>query len=281
MKYTFASLGCLESIGFRLGGAGLGNLLFPWARSLVYAKRNNSTCISTTWKTLKVGPFFRNEKDKRFYSDLFIDSGISGLQKFYLLNFSKNVKIFKGMDGLFTEFLHEQNYIKKELFNITNPTYLNAICNHPSDGIAVHIRMGDFLEVNDEKKLRDGKWNYRIPLIWYIETLKKIRAYKEMPVYIFSDAEDNALKEILGLPNTFRMYYGSSIADMLALTKNKILIASSSTFSMWSSFLGQIPTIWFPGQHRQKIIINKDTYEGSLDYADQLPQKLLNCINND
>ena len=105
MKYTFASLGILESIGFRLGGAGLGNLLFPWARSLVYAKNNHSICISPTWRALKLGPLFRNEKDKRFYSDLFIDSGISGLQKFYLLNFSNNVKIFKGMDGLFTEFL--------------------------------------------------------------------------------------------------------------------------------------------------------------------------------
>ncbi len=281
MKYTFASLGRLESIGFRLGGAGLGNLLFPWAHSLVYAKNNHSICISPTWRTLKLGPLFRNEKDKRFYFDLFIDSGISGFQKFCLLNFSNNVKFFKGMDGLFTEFLHEQDYIKKELFNITNPTYINAISNHPSDGIAVHIRMGDFLDTNDEKQLRDGKWNYRTPLIWYIETLKKIRVYKEMPVYVFSDAEDNELKEILALPNTFRMYYGSSIADMLALTKNKILIASSSTFSMWSSFSGQIPTIWFPGQHRQKIIMNEDIYEGSIDYIDQLPQKLLNCINND
>ena len=29
MKYTFASLGKMESIGVRLGGAGLGNILFP------------------------------------------------------------------------------------------------------------------------------------------------------------------------------------------------------------------------------------------------------------
>ena len=41
MKYTFVSLGRLESIGVRLGGAGLGNILFPWARAIVYAKNNN------------------------------------------------------------------------------------------------------------------------------------------------------------------------------------------------------------------------------------------------
>jgi len=30
MRYAFASLGKLESLGVRLGEAGLGNRLFPW-----------------------------------------------------------------------------------------------------------------------------------------------------------------------------------------------------------------------------------------------------------
>ena len=41
MKYTFVSLGKIESLGVRLGGAGLGNILFPWATSSVYAKKHN------------------------------------------------------------------------------------------------------------------------------------------------------------------------------------------------------------------------------------------------
>jgi len=41
MKYTFVSLGKLESLGVRLLGAGLGNILFPWATSSVYAKKHN------------------------------------------------------------------------------------------------------------------------------------------------------------------------------------------------------------------------------------------------
>ena len=40
-KYVFASLGKLESLGIRIGGAGLGNMLFTWAKSIVYAKNNN------------------------------------------------------------------------------------------------------------------------------------------------------------------------------------------------------------------------------------------------
>ena len=41
MKYTFVSLGKMESFGYRLGGAGLGNILFPWATALVYAKKHD------------------------------------------------------------------------------------------------------------------------------------------------------------------------------------------------------------------------------------------------
>ena len=53
MKYTFASLGYLESIGIRLGGAGLGNILFPWATSIVYAKKHKLIRIQTTWRDRK------------------------------------------------------------------------------------------------------------------------------------------------------------------------------------------------------------------------------------
>ena len=69
MKYTFVSLGRLESIGVRLGGAGLGNILFPWATAIVYAKIHNLTRLQTTWKNLKIGTFLRIDRDKRIYFD--------------------------------------------------------------------------------------------------------------------------------------------------------------------------------------------------------------------
>ena len=74
MKYTFASLGKMESLGVRLGGAGLGNIMFPWATALVYTKKHNLKSIQTTWKNLKFGTFFRKERDKRMYMNLFSET---------------------------------------------------------------------------------------------------------------------------------------------------------------------------------------------------------------
>ena len=89
IKYTFASLGKLESIGLRVGGAGLGNILIPWATALVYAKKHKLLRIQTTWRTIKLGTFIRKERDKRMYLDLFTrEEGVSGIRKFFLLNFS-------------------------------------------------------------------------------------------------------------------------------------------------------------------------------------------------
>ena len=68
---------------------------------------------------------------------------------------------------------------------------------------------------------------------------------------------------------------------MLALSRCKVLVSSPSTFSMWASFLGQMPTIWFPGQMRQKLIINEKLFEGEIDYNDSLPASIIQLINND
>ena len=102
-----------------------------------------------------------------------------------------------------------------------------------------------------------------------------------MPIYIFSDAENTELEEILDIDNCKRAYFGSAISDMIALSRCKVLVSSASTFSMWASFLGQMPTIWFPGQMRQKLIIDEKLFEGEIDYNDPLPTSIIQLINND
>ena len=282
MNYTFASLGKLESLGIRLGGAGLGNILFPWATALVYAKNNNLQRIQTTWKNLKIGTFLRKERDKRMYMDLFTgDDGISGFKKFWLLNFTNQVKYFSDMDRLFEPFKNDHVFVKSELLNIISPHHVKKAMEFNNNSIAIHIRMGDFKNPDNEDVLRKGAWNYRLPIQWYKNIISKIREVSDMPIYIFSDAKNTELKEILDIDNCNRAYFGSAISDMIALSRCKILVSSASTFSMWASFLGQMPTIWFPGQMRQKLIINEKLFEGEIDYNDPLPTSIIQLVNND
>lgn len=282
MKYTFVSLGRLESVGVRLGGAGLGNILFPWATAIVYAKKHNITRLQTTWKNLKFGTFFRKERDKRIYSDLFTGKdGVGGFKKFLLLNFSNKVKYFSSMEELFEPFKHEHNFVKTELLKIINPYHLEKADSFNVQSIGVHIRMGDFEVPENEQILREGFWNYRLPIKWYIAIIEKIRLITDLPIYVFSDATDNELQDILAISNCKRVFFGSAISDMIALSRCKVLISSGSTFSMWASFLGQIPTIWFSGQMRQKLISNPNIFEGEIDYNDNLPSALINTICND
>jgi len=282
MKYTFVSLGKLESLGVRLGGAGLGNIMFPWATALVYAKKHNLKSIQTTWRNLKIGTFFRKERDKRMYMHLFSETdGISGLKKFFLLNFSNNIKVFSEMNDLFQPFKSEQHFVKSELLKIIKPYHIKRAKEYDSNSVAIHIRMGDFTKPINEKVLRNGSWNYRLPIKWYISLIEKIQKESNLPIYIFSDSKSSELKEILAYDNCSRVYFGSAISDMLALSTCKVLISSSSTFSMWASFLGQMPTIWFPGQMRQKLLLEKSKFEGEVDYNDDLPSSIIKKLKND
>ena len=282
MKYTFVSLGKMESLGVRLGGAGLGNIMFPWATALVYAKKHNLKSIQTTWKNIKFGTFIRKERDKRMYMDLFSETdGISGFKKFFLLNFSNNIKVFSEMNNLFEPFMNDQHFVKSELLKIINPYHLERAKEFNGNSIAIHIRMGDFTNPINEKVIRNGDWNYRLPIKWYICLIEKIRKESDLPIYIFSDAEDYELEEILVYDNCNRAYFGSAISDMLALSTCKVLISSASTFSMWASFLGQMPTIWFPGQMRQKLLLKNLKFEGELDYDDDLPSSIVKELKND
>jgi len=296
--YTFASFSRGESLGFRFGGPGLGNLLFPWARSVAFANRHGLPRINSTWKTVKIGPMLRGEFDKRTYNDLFQEHETEGLRKFFLLNFAERVSEqeahkalentgkrpaviwFEGMEGLFEPILDDFEVVKKELHKMVTDTHKKAADSFQADGISVHIRMGDFQEAPSEEVLRSGAWNYRLPQKWYKTTIEKIReaAAKELPVYIFSDGKDEELTELLSLPNTRRVFFGSAIADMLALSKSPLLIASASTFSMWASYLGRMPVIWYPTLHRQKLYPADEAFEGELDYEDSVNEVLRNNI---
>ena len=302
MYYSYAKFDGRDIGILRLPpGAGLANLLFPWARFIVGTKKYNLTPISPTWFQLQLGPLLRGESDKRFYNDLFLTpkNQIAGLKKLYLLNTLKKVPsdefklnyetqtynedilvIFGGRyKKLFSEFLTENNLVYQELLDITLDKHKQGLNYNFKASISVHVRLGDFIPP-DKAATEKGALNYRIPISWYIQQINQIREYVkcDIPVYIFSDGKDIELAELLALPNVRRITFGSSIADLLALANSNVLVASGSTFSMWASFLGRMPVIWHKGQRKQKLYYEAPYLEVETDKVGLLPKELLERI---
>src|SRR5262249_41653050 len=74
------------------GRAGLGNMLFPWARAEVFRQVHKVPMLATQWTQPKIGPLLRGEKDLRYYVGLFDNAGqIGGLRKFLILRRAEKV----------------------------------------------------------------------------------------------------------------------------------------------------------------------------------------------
>lgn len=281
-RYAYIRLSPWDFGAFRLLGPGLGNLLFPWARAVIASKKYDLTPIWPTWAQVKVGPILRREPDLRFYTRLFENPGdyTDGVRKIQLMTTAKRLPegallsegagestkrsslySFAGMRGLFSPFVCDRDEVRRELLRIVRKEHLAGISHDFRQSITVHVRLGDFRPF-DESRMREGAFNIRLPQAWIIETIRAIREHlgEEWPVWLFSDGNDRDLKDILNVRNVYRLNFGSALADMLAMSRSNVLLVSS-TFSMWSAFLGGVPSVYYPGQMRQKLIAKSAAYE--------------------
>ena len=251
---VFVHLGGIDCFFFRLFGPGLGNSLIPWARAIIYSNKFSIKFLEPTWINIKFGTFYRVEKDKRYYNNLFTKTinSISGFKKIYYLIFykktyenntkllikkskEKNILIVKGFKNYFEDLKGYNSLIKKSLLNLVKKDDLKKISDFEINSISMHIRRSDF-KIYRENITRDE---------WFIKIIKFLNKNFNKKIYIFSDAHDLELKNILKYPNVKRLDYGSSVLDLLAMSKSKLFVGSkSSTFSHWVSYLGLMPTIW-------------------------------------
>ena len=258
--YVYIDLGGKDLCLLRVGGPGLGNLLFPWARGIVAAKKYDAIPIWPTWPQLKIGPYIRRERDKRNYTDTFLatDKYCQGMQKIKcVMCLSKlgvsedllknglygkdNVFIFSGMDDFFQPIINDHQIVRSELEKIVHPKHFSYRTFDYSNTISVHVRLGDFSEYDENTSGVSS--NMKMPLEWYIEVIDQLRSNQSTKVLIFSDGSDEELELLLKMPNVKRVNFGSAIADLLALSHSNIMISSNSTFSMWASYLGRMPVI--------------------------------------
>lgn len=257
-KYIYPKFESFVDIGIRIGGFGLANCMFVYARALVLAELFEYKLINPTWQRFGIGQYIRNEKDKRHYFGIFKSDGITGLKKYLLILFGEKIKenipnlinsclpvviVVEGLGKYFEPLLPYQKQIKSKFQKISKFSINNEEFKY---SIGIHIRLGDFIS------------NYRTPIEWYVEKIHQINEVTKdkAEFLIFSDGTDEDLKIIMEIKNVKRSFCGNAFADIMALSYCALILGSDSTFSGWSAFLGQKPSIFF-NKHYGRVMLDE------------------------
>jgi hypothetical protein len=189
--------------------------------------------------------------------------------------FRAGLVVFSGMGGFFSEFVNEYDYIRTVLVRSALPKHTVGLHSSIANSISVHVRLGDFL---DEGSHPATQPNVRQSIAWYVHTIRELQTVVgEVRVNLFSDGHDSELRPLLDLPNVRRLFYGSSLADLFALSAAKVLVASASTFSMWAAYLGRMPVIWPPHGRVQRLHPDHWPFEPEVGF-EGLPQEVVSLI---
>jgi hypothetical protein len=254
----------------RLDRTGLGNMLFPWARSEVFRSERGCGALAPTWtRWLRMGPWLRREKDKRLYRRLFSSAGyVSGVRKAALMLTHRRVPEptvvatempdlddciveFRGMVGLFDPFAKHHRFIRRRLEEIALDWVRKSVAKEwRSDRhfIAVHIRRGDF-QPWDPAKAGRRFMSMQLPVDWYASAIDRAKAIAgtEAETLIFTDGNGGDLQPLLGRPRTRLAVEAPAVCHLLGMANASAIVGSASSFSMWAAFLSDSPAIWFPG----------------------------------
>jgi hypothetical protein len=270
--------------------AGLANMLAAWVRCFLWCRDNDVQMLAPTWFKLRIGPYRRREPDKRRYDRLFTSAGyVRGPQRLALLatarRFEEGTDLptsgarpaivrFSGLGEFLKPAIGRSEEVAAELRRITRPEFLPPDRREPF--VAMHVRAGDFTST-DEAKLRAGEFNMRLPLGWYVDAAAHLRgALPNVAIRVFSDGSRAELAPILRVPGTELVTGGSAITDLLDMSAAACLVASGSTFSSWAAFLGQVPSIWFPGQFRGSLLDGGDrAVEATWEPGDPMPDRIV------
>ncbi len=231
-------------LGFiRAPGPGLGNLLFPITRALQESKIKEEIFVQPTMFNLKIGPLIRQEKDLRFYNKEFKKRNLKEWMNFIRVNFYRNkVTFYSGERNLFHD-------IKESRFLINNWLISNSVEKpiNNSGKIAVHIRRGDF------NKFNNSDMSSQIPNQWYLDTVDRLLSKIDMEVILFSDTKVS--DEWLTFGSRIKLSQNlSACSNILSMSTADVLVASRSTFSLWSYFLSNQKAYFPKGLNLSKTI---------------------------
>lgn len=241
---------------------GLCNMLYPWARSVIFARDHHCEVIGPGWvKINRLGPLLRGERDKRYYLGQFTNKGyISGFRKWWLLSTQQKISeevpeaprfgivVFNELRGYLADFSEEAEFLKGEIVRIASPSILEAVNVLPENFIGVHIRRGDFARIGQA-----------LPEEYYLRAIARAKevAGSNTPVFVFSDAQPSELRYLGEIDNLRVMPKAPALQDMLSLAKAKVLVGTNlSTFSEWAAFLGGQRSLWDKNHEAPKVLKN-------------------------
>lgn len=233
---------------FRIGGNGLANSLFVFARALLLADDHGLQIIDPPWFNLRLATWLHGDKDKRHYAGIFRHAGIRGVRKAWILATGKQIQEddFANADvpasivrvsrikGIgFGPLVGRSRRVRELLQDAIRPDVLATVERFDfTDAVAVHVRRGDY----------PADW--RTPIDWYAGCINRIRDIRpNVRFLLFSDGTREELAPLLSRRDVEPAFFGCAMADIWAISRCVALIGSCSTFSDWGAYLGQIPTV--------------------------------------
>lgn len=275
----------------KLPRAGLGNQLFPLMKAYVFSQLTNSDLIILNKRKFFLGPFIRKEKSKRFYWNIFVDKSSLSKKIFRYVQYKTIAQIVEepslqlehytlntfyvfSQIPSWKDYFNELREVREQVINsipkLISPHILSIVENSEKPCIGVHVRLGDFKKLQSEENFKNAGLT-RTPESYFINVIQSIRqiAQKNLPVTIFTDGFPHEIPLLSELPNLSFSQTNSDMADLLLLSKSKIIITSAgSTFSGWAGFISDSPIILHP-DHINSPIRNtykqQNLFEGSFE----------------
>jgi len=257
-----------------VGRAGLGNGLFSWARAEIFSHSYGAKVLAPQWNRFRLGAYVRREPDKRRYANFFRSKKhVSGWKRLLLLcqrridesTFSESLHLgssaaasrvveFYGLGDYFTPLLNSHQLIYERLIEMTVPEFRRAIS--PIPYVAIHVRRGDITRQGFTQSQLESVNQYT-NLGWFVEMAKKLassRLPKGCKIIVFTDGSPDEIEPLVSIPGVTLQPRQPAITDLWGIANAALLIASGySTFSMWGSYLGRMPTIYAPGKIQQRV----------------------------
>jgi hypothetical protein len=283
-----------------IGSAGLGNGLFPWARAEVFARAAQVPVIAPRWASLRIGPYLRQEPEKRHYGNFFASSehvgGVRGIgvgmfarrfpegQRESVYEAARrsllpHVVVFRGLGAMFAPLLVEHGFIRRRLWDMTREPLRPLVDDGACTFIAMHVRRGDITRQGFAPGELDAVHQYT-PLHWFVDivaALSRAGVLQGTSVRVYSDGSVDELEPLLRCDGVHLQPRQAAITDLWAMSRSRLLVASGfSTFGMWASFLGGMPTLYAPGKLQQRVQAGRPgAFELELGGGDDIPEAAL------